>query len=175
MNSDYGKINKEYLVKTKTLRHLFVIDFKENVFDDAMTTASILLLANDNNNSEIHISTIDSKSDLQLIKRYIDSYPKGKGEFSFAPKDLDPTIKWRKYYQVQNSINYNNLVPFSTYAKVVRALLQGQMNISHLNLQRQKSSIFQKQNLLPCICKAKDAKTNFLPVNISKILSKKTN
>ena len=39
--------------------------FKENVFDDAMTTASILLLANDKNNSEINISTIDSKSDFK--------------------------------------------------------------------------------------------------------------
>ncbi|MFL0073596.1 Eco57I restriction-modification methylase domain-containing protein, partial [Tenacibaculum maritimum] len=55
LNSDYGKLVKEYLLKTKTLRHLFVIDFKENVFDDAMTTASILLLANDKNTSEINI------------------------------------------------------------------------------------------------------------------------
>ncbi|MGB1231956.1 MAG: HsdM family class I SAM-dependent methyltransferase, partial [Winogradskyella sp.] len=94
LNSDYGKLVKEYLLKTKTLRHLFVIDFKENVFDDAMTTASILLIANDKNNSEINISTIDSKLDLQLIDTYIKSYPKEKGEFNFKLNDLDPTIKW---------------------------------------------------------------------------------
>ncbi|XKW98464.1 hypothetical protein R8G64_04595 [Tenacibaculum maritimum] len=78
LNSDYGKLVKEYLLKTKTLRHLFVIDFKENVFDDAMTTASILLLANDKNTSEINISTIESKLDLQIIDTYIKSYPKQK-------------------------------------------------------------------------------------------------
>lgn len=173
LNSDYGKLIKEYLLKTRTLRHLFVIDFKENVFDDAMTTASILLLANDNNNSEIHISTIDSKSDLNLIKSYIDSYPKGKGEFSFDPKDLDPNIKWRKYYQVQNSINYNNLVPFSTYAKVVRGIATGANEYFTFKPSKAKEFNIPESNLLPCICKAKDVKTNFFTSENFKNLIKK--
>lgn len=161
LNSNYGKLIKEYLLKTKTLRHLFVIDFKENVFDDAMTTASILLLANDKNNSKINISIIDSKSDLQLVKSYIDSYPKGKGKFSFNPKDLDPSIKWRKYYQTQNSNNYKNLVPFSTYAKVVRGIATGANEYFTFKPSKAKQHSIPKANLLPCICKAKDVKTNF--------------
>lgn len=161
LNSDYGKLIKEYLLKTQTLRHLFVIDFKENVFDDVMTTASILLLANDNNNAQINISTIDSKSDLQLIKNYIGSYPKGKGEFSFAPKELDPNIKWRKYFQLQNSINYQNLVPFSTYAKVVRGIATGANEYFTFKPSKAKKYAIPVANLLPCICKAKDVKTNF--------------
>ena len=161
LNSDYGKLIKEYLLKTKTLRHLFVIDFKENVFDDAMTTASILLLANDENDSEIHISTIDSKSDLQLIKSYIDLYPRSKGEFSFAPEDLDPSIKWRKYYQLQNSINYNNLVPFSTYARVVRGIATGANKYFTFKPSKAKECSIPSSHLLPCICKAKDVKSNF--------------
>lgn len=161
LNSDYGKLIKEYLLKTKALRHLFIIDFKENVFDDAMTTASILLLANDKNDSQIHITTIDSKSDLQLIKNYIGSYPKGKGEFSFAPKDLDPSIKWRKYYQLQNSINYNNLVPFSTFAKVVRGIATGANEYFTFKPSKAKKHNIPESNLLPCICKAKDVKSNF--------------
>jgi len=173
LNSDYGKLIKEYLLKTKTLRHLFVIDFKENVFDDAMTTASILLLANDENNSKINISTIDSKSDLQLIKSYIDSYPKGKGEFSFSPKDLDPNIKWRKYYQIQNSINYQNLVPFSTYAKVVRGIATGSNEYFTFKPSKAKQYSIPQANLLPCICKAKDVKTNFFTSENFKNLIKK--
>lgn len=161
LNSDYGKLVKEYLLKTKTLRHLFVIDFKENVFDDAMTTASILLLANDKNDCEINISTIDSKSDLQLIKSYIDSYPKGKGEFTFAHDDLDPNIKWRKYYQVQNSVKYQNLVPFSTYAKVVRGIATGANEYFTFKPSKAREYSIPETNLLPCICKAKDVKTNF--------------
>lgn len=172
LNSDYGKLIKEYLLKTKTLRHLFVIDFKENVFDDAMTTASIILLANDNNNSEIHISTIDSKSDLQLIEKYIESYPTGKGEFTFKPKELDPSIKWRKYYQIQNSINYNNLVPFSTYAKVVRGIATGANDFFTFKPSKAKEYSIPEENLLPCICKAKDVKTNFFTIEDFKKLIK---
>jgi len=161
LNADYGKLVKEYLLKTKSLRHLFVIDFKENVFDDAMTTASILLLANDSNNSEVNITTIESKSDLQLIRKYIESYPKEKGEFVFNSKDLNPNIKWRKYYQLQNSINYNNLVPFSTYAKVVRGIATGANEYFTFKPSKAKEFSIPIENLLPCICKAKDVKSNF--------------
>jgi len=173
LNSDYGKLIKQYLLKTKTLRHLFVIDFKENVFDDAMTTASILLLANDENFSEIQISTIESKSDLQLIRSYISSYPQGKGEFSFLAEDLDPSIKWRRYYQLQNSINYNNLVPFSTYAKVVRGIATGSNDYFTFRPSKAKKYNIPKSNLLPCICKAKDVKSNFFTSSDFKNLEEK--
>lgn len=161
LNSDYGKLVKKYLLKTETLRHLFVIDFKENVFDNAMTTASILLLANDKKNATVNISTIDSKSDLELINTYINLYPKEKGEFTFKPNDLDPNIKWRKYYQFQNSINYKNLVPFSTYAKVVRGIATGANDYFTFNKSKTNEFSIPKENLLPCICKAKDVKGNF--------------
>lgn len=161
LNSDYGKLVKTYLLKTKTLRHLFVIDFKENVFDDAMTTASILLLAKDKNNSEIGITNIQSKSDLQLIEKYINSYPNAKGEFTYKPSQLDANVKWRQYYQVQNSANYKNLVPFSTYAKVVRGIATGSNEYFTFRKSKAEKYAIPIENLLPCICKAKDVKGNF--------------
>jgi adenine-specific DNA-methyltransferase len=161
LNADYGKLIKEYLIKTNTLRHLFVVDFKENVFDDAMTTASILLLANDKYKSKINISTIESKRDLQLIENYINSYPNSNCEFVFNPSDLDPSIKWRKYYQIQNSTNYKNLVPFSRYAKVVRGIATGANDYFTFSQSKAKNFSIPSENLLPCICKAKDVKGNF--------------
>ncbi len=161
LNSDYGKLVKEYLIKTRTLRHLFVIDFKENVFDDALTTASILLLANDKYDSEINISTITSKADLQSIQKYIESYPNGKGEFVYKPIDLNPKTKWRQYYQTQNSINYNNLVPFSSYAKVVRGIATGANDYFTFDNSKIQKYQIPTETLLPCICKAKDVNNNF--------------
>ncbi len=161
LNSDYGKLVKEYLVKTNTLRHLFVIDFKENVFDDALTTASILLLAKDNNDKEINISTIKSKSDLTRIRDYINSYPNLKGEFTYKPSDLDPNIKWRKYYQIQNSDKYKNLVPFSNYAKVVRGIATGANDYFTFRPSKAKKHSIKSDNLLPCICRAKDVSSVF--------------
>ncbi len=165
LNSDYGKLVKEYLVKTNTLRHLFVIDFKENVFDDALTTASILLLAKDNNDREINISTIKSKSDLKKLENYINSYPKLKGEFVYKPTDLDPNIKWRKYYQVQKSDKYKNLVPFSKYAKVVRGIATGANDYFTFRPSKAKKYSIQSDNLLPCICRAKDVKSVFFTMD----------
>ncbi|NOX48904.1 MAG: hypothetical protein GXO89_18250, partial [Chlorobi bacterium] len=165
LNSDYGKLVKEYLIKTNTLRHLFVIDFKENVFDDALTTASILLLAKDNNDREINISTIKSKSDLTKIGNYINSYPRLKGEFTYKPSYLDPNIKWRKYYQVQNSDKYKNLVPFSKYTKVVRGIATGANDYFTFRSSKAKKYSIQADNLLPCICRAKDVKSVFFTMN----------
>lgn len=161
LNADYGKLVKDYLLKTNTLRHLFVIDFKENVFDRALTTASILLLANDKHSSEINISTIKSKHELQLIKKYIEAYPNKAGEFRFNSQKLDPNIKWRKYYQVQNSTGYKNLVPFSKYAKVMRGIATGANEYFTFKLSKTKEFSIPKENLLPCICKAKDVKGHF--------------
>ena len=119
LNSDYGKLVKTYLIKSKTLRHIIVIDFEENVFDDALTTASIILCANDNLNDKVQFSNIQSLQDLSKIGDIIANYP----NFEEAPQtykfsELNSEIKWKAYYQKQNSIKFKNLVPFSTYAKV---------------------------------------------------------
>lgn len=161
LNSDYGKLVKKYLLQSKVLRHLFIIDFKENVFNEVLTTASILLMANDNNHSKINISTIEFKSDLELIRKLIDLYPINNGKFVFDADELDPEIKWRKYYQRQNSINYKNLVPFSTYAKVVRGIATGDNDYFTFRKSKAEKFSIPTENLLPCICKSKHITGSF--------------
>ena len=158
LNSDYGKLVKQYLVQSNTLRHLFIIDFKKNVFEGALTTASILLLAKDDNTKEINFSTIHSKHDLSKIMKYIEDYPNIKGEYSYGSDILNTKIKWRKYYNKQNSELYKNLVPFSNYAKVVRGIATGANQYFTFNKSKAKKFSISEKNLLPCICKAKDVK-----------------
>src|SRR5699024_7758717 len=114
LNSDYGVLIKSYLLKTGALKHLFIIDFEENVFDDALTTASILLFSKDDLQTDIQFSTINNISELNFIDKYISNYPDTKGEFSYKPDKISPSVKWRQYYQVQNAEKYRNLIPFST-------------------------------------------------------------
>lgn len=161
LNSDYGTLVKDYLIKSKTLRHLFVIDFEETVFDDALTTASILLLAKDNNQENINISTIYSKSDLESIRNYIEDYPNAKGENIYRQDELDASVKWRKYYQKQNSDSYKNLVSFSSYAKVVRGIATGANEYFTFSKSKANKYSISKEYLQPCICKAKDVKGQF--------------
>ncbi|MBK6538493.1 MAG: N-6 DNA methylase [Ignavibacteria bacterium] len=75
LNSDFGKLIKSYLIKSKTLRHIAVINFKENVFNDALTTSAIILCANDNKSGKVQFSNVSSQNDFSNIERVIKSYP----------------------------------------------------------------------------------------------------
>jgi adenine-specific DNA-methyltransferase len=162
LNSDYGKLVKSALIKSKVLRHIVVFDFEENVFDDALTTACILLCSTDNHNQKVRFSTIKKIDDLELIKNYISNYPLNDiGDSAFNITELEPEVKWRKYYQGQNGTRYKNLIPFSSVAKVVRGIATGANE--YFTFSRSKASQYgiDEKYLLPCICKAVDVKDNF--------------
>ncbi len=158
LNSDYGVLVKSHLLKTGALKHLFIFDFEENVFDDALTTASILLFSKDNLQTSIQFSTINKISELNLIDKYISNYPGTKGEFIYNPEEILTSVKWRQYYQVQNAEKYKNLVPFSNYAKVMRGIATGANDYFTFNKEKANTYSIPRENLLPCICKSKDVK-----------------
>lgn len=162
LNSDYGKLVKSSLIKNKVLRHIIVFDFEENVFDDALTTACILLCSNDKNFQNVKFSTIKKIDELETIKAYISNYPVNNiDDLTFNLSELEPETKWRKYYQVQNGIRYKNLIPFSSVAKVVRGIATGANE--YFTFSKSKANHYKiiDKYLLPCICKAVDVKDNF--------------
>lgn len=162
LNSDYGKLVKSALIKNKVLRHIVVFDFEENVFDDAITTACILLCANDENNQSVKFSTIKTIDDLELVKTYISEYPiNSLGGSTFNVSELEPEVKWRKYYQEQNGIRYKNLISFSSVAKVVRGIATGANEYFSFSKSKASQYGIDEKYLLPCICKAVDVKDNF--------------
>lgn len=162
LNSDYGKLVKSYLIKSKTLRHISVISFKENVFDNVLTTASILFCANDDRSEKVQFSNISSVRELATIEKAIKSYPKyTAGGQVVGLTDLDPEIKWRAYYQEQNSLKYKHLVPFANYGKVVRGIATGANEYFTFSSSKAREFKIRQKYLLPCICKAADAKDSF--------------
>ena len=174
LNSDYGKLVKTYLIKSKTLRHIIVIDFDENVFDDALTTASIILCTNDNLTDKVQFTNIQSLQDLSKIDQLIANYPEissTKQVYNFA--ELNPEIKWKAYYQQQNGIKFKNLVPFSTYAKVVRGIATGANDYFTFNVSKAKTFSIDEKYLLPCICKATESKTPFFTLSDFETLKSK--
>lgn len=161
LNSDYGKLVKSYLIKNKLLRYIIVFDFEENVFDDALTTASILLFANDNEKSEVEFINIKTLDELQSLQTKIQSYPNNKAEKSFSFSELNPEIKWRAYYQKQNATRFKNLIPFSTYGKVVRGIATGANEYFTFNQSKAKQYNINEKYLLPCIIKSVDVSGAF--------------
>jgi adenine-specific DNA-methyltransferase len=166
LNSDYGKLVKSALIKNKVLRHIIVFDFEENVFDDALTTACILLCSNDKHSQKVKFSTIKKIDDLELIKNYISDYPLNNiNDSTFNINELEPEIKWRKYYQEQNGIRYKNLIPFSSVAKVVRGIATGANEYFTFSKSKAIQYGIGEKYLLPCICKAVDVKDNFFTID----------
>ena len=162
LNSDYGKLVKKHLIKSKTLRHIIVINFDENVFDDALTTASILLCANDNKTNQVQFSNISNIQDLVSINNIINNYPDYLSKEQIVAFDvLNPDIKWKAYYQKQNSINYKHFVPFANYGKVVRGIATGANEYFTISPSKAKKIGISEKYLLPCICKAIDSKKSF--------------
>ncbi|HNY59995.1 MAG TPA: N-6 DNA methylase [Bacteroidales bacterium] len=162
LNSDYGKHVKSALTKNNVLRHIVVFDFEENIFDDALTTACILLCSNDNHNQKVKFSTIKEIDDLELIRTYISEYPLYSiDDSTFNNNKLEPKVKWRKYYQKQNGIRYKNLIPFSSAAKVVRGIATGANEYFTFSKSKANQYGIDKKYLLPCICKAVDVRDNF--------------
>jgi adenine-specific DNA-methyltransferase len=162
LNSDYGKLVKSYLIKSKTLRHIIVINFEENVFDDALTTASILLCANDNKSSKVQFSNVSNLNDFANIESIIENYPNYlTQEQTVEFENLNPEIKWRAYYQEQNALKYKHLVPFANYGKVVRGIATGANDYFTFSPSKAREFGIAKKYLLPCICKAIDSKKSF--------------
>ena len=162
LNSDYGKLVKSALIKNKILRHIIVFDFEENVFDDALTTACILFCSNDKNYQKVKFSTIKKIDELETIQVYIANYyVKSDDNSTYTYNELDPEIKWRKYYQAQNGIKYKNLIPFSSVAKVVRGIATGANEYFIFSKSKASQYGIDEKYLLPCICKAIDVKDNF--------------
>ena len=174
LNSDYGKLVKSYLIKSRTLRHIIVVDFEENVFDDALTTASIILCAKDNAGEKIQFVNVRSLADIEKVEQLISVYPKipeSKSTFSFA--ELNPEIKWRAYYQTQNSTKFKDLVPFTNFAKVVRGIATGANDYFVFNQSKANEFSVSEKYLLPCICKSADVKTEFFTDNDFQTLKEK--
>ncbi len=171
LNSDYGKKVKRYLVNSKFLRNIIVINFEENVFDDVLTTACILLLANDNNDQATKFCNISTLDDLGQVRDYILNYPNHDDKNSIDVKTLNPELKWRFYYQEQNSKKYKKVVPFSRFGKVMRGIATGANKYFTFNKSKAEKYGIPSNYLLPCITKSANINTPFfLEQNFGKLV-----
>lgn len=168
LNSNYGKLVKDYLIKSKTLRHIVVFDFKENVFDDASTTSAIILLERNKNSQTVSFSNINNLAELEAFP----NIPK----FDYNNQNLNPNIKWRTYYKKQKSEKYKDLIPFKNVAKVVRGIATGANEYFTFNKSKANKHNIINDCLLPCITKSKDVISPFFTSDdFEKLKSKDAN
>ena len=150
LNSDYGVEVKRALLQSGVLRHIIIVDFTQCAFDDALTTACILLCENKAFSNNIYFSKID---DIVKLNSSVMSHT------TYSASQLNPEIKWKRYYEDSKSSKYTNLVPFSTFAKVSRGIATGANDYFTF-----KGSKIDKYNIPEsafrrCICHSADVQT----------------
>jgi len=122
MNTNYGENIKKYLLDMKCLYAVINFDSNLKVFENVLTTSSIILIEKRNHDEVKFINIIDEETlenieqlDLDdisriIIKRY---------------DELDHEEKWQKYFTHQEVKEYINLVPFKEVAQVKRGIATG--------------------------------------------------
>lgn len=110
----------------------------------------------------MQFSNVGNLNDLNEIECLIANYPENlTADNSIHFGQLDPQIKWRAYYQKQNSIKFRNLVPFTNYGKVMRGIATGANEYFIFNPSKAGEHNIEARYLLPCICKSVDARNSF--------------
>ena len=162
-NSDYGVEVKKYLINTKALKFVVNFHFEENVFDKALTTATILLFEkNKNSNQVVSFFNINKFEELIDIKAHILTDANYSGQkFTLNLQDLDPKVKWRNYYQDNIKHDSTILVNFKKYCKAKRGIATGANDYFSFNLEKAELHKIKMDNLLPCICRSADIDTLF--------------
>jgi adenine-specific DNA-methyltransferase len=168
LNSDYGVYVKKYLLETGVLKQLILFDFKENVFEDALTTSAILLLEKSDSCNSIQICKISNLQELS-------EYPHLKFT-EIKSKSLDPNKKWRSYFTESTSTGFTNLVPFRQFAKVVRGIATGANEYFMFCKSKANKLNVSSQNLVPCITRSKDVTENiFTKTHYEKLVNSDSN
>lgn len=147
LNSDYGIEVKRTLLQSGVLRYIIIVDFTQCAFDDALTTACILLCEKNDATNMIFFSKIDNivKLDASMMRYTM-----------YASSQLNPEIKWKQYYEVSQSSKYNNLVPFSTFAKVSRGIATGANDYFTFKMSKIDKYNISENSFRRCICHAAD-------------------
>lgn len=147
LNSDYGVEVKRALLRSGVLKHVVVVDFTQCAFDDALTTACILLCHKDGSLSEVRFSHV---SDVGQLQASLADYS------AWAADQLKPETKWKQYYEGARSADYRHLVPFSTFAKVSRGIATGANDYFTFRESKKELYGIPERCLMRCVCHSTD-------------------
>ena len=157
LNSDYGVEVKRALIESKTLHHIIIVDFTECAFDNALTTACILLCERTAGSVSVRFSLVNN---IEGLNTCLSEYTE------YNNSELNHSIKWKSYYEKGNSCKYSHLVPFSKFAKVSRGIATGANDFFTFKPSKADEYEIPEECLMPCICKAVDAPQTFFTQNI---------
>ena len=156
LNANYGRDVKRYLLDTGHLRHLISVCYKSRTFDDAITTACVLLAEKGvEPPSDIRFYKTESPDHLGELPDFLS----GEQYIEYQPEDLDAERKWRSCFPGNTRIETqaSDLVPFSTYGRFSRGIATGANEFFAIRQSRAREYDLPSECLIPCVSKARQA------------------
>lgn len=155
LNSNYGVKVKEYLVKSGIIAHLINVNFKENIFNNALTTSIIVLGEKKRrNNNVISLYNVSSTKELTDLEAFLSEADKTE----FDVTDLNPKVKWRNYFNGNECLKSRNFISFSKLGRFSRGIATGANHYFTISEKEKNKFGLPDKCLKPCITKAYYAK-----------------
>lgn len=148
LNTGYGKIIKEYFIKTKILHSIIKFDNKLDLFEDAITTSCILFIEN-NSHENVNFINIQKLEELNLSLNF-------QNKYTYQYEYLDANGKWLKYFNKIVTCNNSNLIKLREIGQVKRGIATGNNSFFTLNQQKIADLKLSREVCLPCITKSAD-------------------
>ncbi|HWP44613.1 MAG TPA: N-6 DNA methylase [Blastocatellia bacterium] len=166
LNADYGVSVKKHLLDDPAFRGIISFSFDTLVFDDALTTACIVLFETGRASSnDILFASLKEPSNLPGAFRAFDGEDTGPAGGSaieasrFARGRLDPHRKWQNYITPDwGGIEVLNPVPLARYASCSRGIATGANDFFTLSERGRREIGLPLEDLLPCITRAADVR-----------------
>lgn len=156
LNANYGRDVKSYLLETGFLRHIISVCYKSRTFDDAITTACVLLAEKGvERQNAIRFYRADSADELDDLPGFL----AGAQFIEYKSTDLDPDKKWRSCFpggQDEYRLR-SDLVPFSKYGRFSRGIATGANEFFAIRPSKAVELGLPSECLIPCLSKARQA------------------
>lgn len=158
-NSNFGKPIKEYLLKNRFLRAIIYVCHTNTIFEDALTTSSILLVEKCETPPSV-VRTLFVASDAELPK-LDELFGARESRLAMASRDfksdqLLQTAKWDDLIRRGDMLVPNGFVPLRLLATTKRGIATGANGFFHISLATARQHGIVEERLIPCIGKAND-------------------
>lgn len=156
LNANYGRDVKKHLLESGFLRHIISVCYRSKTFDDAITTACVLLAEKGAEPAgRVRFYRADSHAQLDSLPTFL-----ANTEFiEYEPSNLDVECKWRRYFpgNKAGSRRIRHLLPFSTYGRFSRGIATGANEFFAIRPSTARENRLPQDSLIPCLSKARQA------------------
>lgn len=150
LNTGYGEVIKEYLLRSGMLEKIIKFDFRSKIFSDAITTSCILVLEN-RPHDKVDLITVKDVSELK------------KGRFenvrTYDYGNLKPEEKWLSYFgENKKADGLKNIVKLSDFGKVSRGIATGANDFFLLSRSDIEERGLSREACVLCLTRSPDVK-----------------